>query len=37
MVGTDYMYFGSNTKNVNGYLGLSIPLGKVKNSDTQSL
>ncbi len=37
MVGTDYMYFGSNTKNVNGYLGLSIPLGKAKNSDTQSL
>lgn len=37
MLGTDYMYFGSNTKNVNGYLGLSIPLGKAKNKNTQLL
>ena len=27
-LGTDYMYFGDNTKNVNGFIGLSIPLGK---------
>ncbi len=29
-VGTDYMFFGKNTKNVNAYLGISIPLGKQK-------
>lgn len=28
--GTDYMFFGKNTKNVNAYLGVSIPLGKQK-------
>lgn len=28
--GTDYMFFGRNTKNVNAYLGVSIPLGKQK-------
>lgn len=27
-VGTDYMFLGKNTKNVNAYLGISIPLGK---------
>lgn len=37
MLGTDYMYFGGNTKNVNGYLGLSIPLGKAKDKNTQPL
>lgn len=29
-VGTDYMFLGKNTKNVNAYLGISIPLGKQK-------
>ncbi|MEL5893370.1 DUF5723 family protein [Bacteroides sp. GD17] len=29
-VGTDYMFFGKNTKNVNAYLGVSIPLSKQK-------
>ena len=29
-VGTDYMFFGKNTKNVNAYLGVSIPLAKQK-------
>ncbi|MBQ8673773.1 MAG: hypothetical protein IJ511_06975 [Bacteroides sp.] len=29
-VGTDYMFFGEDTKNVNAYVGLSIPLGKQK-------
>lgn len=29
-VGTDYMFLGENTKNVNAYLGISIPLGKKK-------
>lgn len=32
MIGTDYMYLGSDTKCVNGYLGISIPLGKKKKS-----
>ena len=27
-LGTDYMYFGKNTKNVNGFIGLSFPMGK---------
>ena len=31
-IGTDYMFFGNNTKSVNGFLGLSIPLGKSKTS-----
>lgn len=26
-VGTDYMFFGSNSKSVNGFLGISFPLG----------
>lgn len=29
-VGTDYMFLGNNTKNVNAYFGLSIPLNKMK-------
>lgn len=29
-VGTDYMFLGKNTKNVNAYLGFSIPLNKQK-------
>lgn len=32
MIGTDYMYLGSDTKCVNGYLGISVPLGKKKRS-----
>lgn len=28
MVGTDYMFFGKNSKHVNAFVGLSIPLGK---------
>jgi hypothetical protein len=32
-VGTDYMYFGDNSKAVNAYLGLSIPIGRSKNSE----
>lgn len=31
-VGTDYMFFGKNTKNVNAYIGFSIPLNKQKKS-----
>ena len=31
--GTDYMFFGKNTKNVNAYLGISIPLGKQKKAE----
>lgn len=31
--GTDYMFFGKNTKNVNAYLGVSIPLGKQKTAE----
>lgn len=30
MLGTDYMYFGNNSKHVNAFIGLSIPLGKQK-------
>lgn len=29
-IGTDYMCFGKNTRNVNAYLGISIPLGARK-------
>lgn len=29
-IGTDYMFLGENTKNLNAYFGLSIPLGKQK-------
>lgn len=29
-IGTDYMFFGKDTKNINAYLGISIPLGKQK-------
>lgn len=25
--GTDYMYFGGNSKTINGFIGLSLPLG----------
>ena len=28
--GTDYMYFGKNSKSVNGFIGLSVPLGGKK-------
>ena len=28
MIGTDYMFLGNNTKHVNAFIGLSIPLGK---------
>lgn len=30
MLGTDYMYFGNNSKHVNAFIGLSIPLGRKK-------
>lgn len=30
MVGTDYMFFGNNSKHVNAFVGLCIPLGKKK-------
>lgn len=30
MIGTDYIYFGSSSKCMNGYLGISIPLGAKK-------
>lgn len=26
-IGTDYMFFGNNSKSVNGFLGISFPLG----------
>jgi len=26
-IGTDYMFFGNNSKSVNGFLGMSFPLG----------
>ena len=26
-LGTDYMYFGNNSKSVNGFIGISIPMG----------
>lgn len=29
-IGTDYMFFGENTKNLNAYIGFSIPLKKQK-------
>lgn len=28
VLGTDYMYFGNNSKHVNAFIGLSVPLGK---------
>lgn len=31
-VGTDYMFFGKNTKTVNGFLGISVPLSKKKSN-----
>lgn len=34
-IGTDYMFLGKNTKNVNGYIGLSIPLSKQKSSKSE--
>ena len=30
MLGTDYMFFENNSKHVNAFIGLSIPLGKRK-------
>lgn len=30
-VGTDYMFLGKDTKNLNAYVGFSVPLGKQKN------
>jgi len=30
MLGTDYMFFGNNSKHVNAFIGLSIPLGRKK-------
>ena len=32
-VGTDYMFFGKDTKNLNAYIGFSIPLNKQKNAE----
>ena len=29
-LGTDYMFFGNNSKSVNGFIGISIPLGAKK-------
>ena len=29
-LGTDYMYFGNNSKSVNGFLGVAFPLGQKK-------
>lgn len=34
-VGTDYMYFGSNSKAVNGFIGISIPMGGSKPSSDE--
>ena len=34
-LGTDYMYFGKNSKSVNGFLGLSIPLGSKRKAFTE--
>ena len=31
-IGTDYMYFGDNSNAVNAYFGMSIPIGRSKNS-----
>lgn len=36
-VGTDYMFLGGNTKAVNGFLGVSIPLNKKKSSKQEGL
>lgn len=36
MLGTDYMYLGSGSKCMNGYLGISIPLGAKKKSSCSS-
>ncbi|EJX05000.1 hypothetical protein EVA_06897 [gut metagenome] len=36
-VGTDYMFFGKNTKNVNAYIGLSIPLNKQKKAKNEGI
>ena len=32
-VGTDYMFFGKDTKNLNAYIGFSIPLNKQKKAE----
>lgn len=29
-VGTDYMYFGNSSKSVNGFIGISVPMGGSK-------
>ena len=31
-IGTDYMFFGKSTKTVNGFVGISVPLGGKKSS-----
>lgn len=31
-IGTDYMFFGKNTKTVNGFVGISVPLGGKKSN-----
>lgn len=36
MLGTDYMYLGGGSKCMNGYLGISIPLGAKKKSSCSS-
>lgn len=36
-VGTDYMFFGNSSKAVNGFIGLSFPLGRKKVSDTDAI
>jgi hypothetical protein len=32
-VGTDYMFFGKDTKNLNAYIGFSLPLNKQKKEE----
>lgn len=34
-LGTDYMYFGKNSKSVNGFLGIAIPIGQKKKDFSQ--
>lgn len=31
-IGTDYMFFGNSSKSVNGFIGLSVPMGGSKSS-----
>ncbi len=35
LLGTDYMYFGNNSKSVNAFLGMSIPLGSQRKEFSQ--